>query len=161
MPRPVLLVTTPHGKEERAGEEVGNTLFRLDPQVEVRRTRFPGVLLVYSETLTPDRAFRALTSRFLSWVARVVPAHVVLEDPDLDALATSVAGLVKEGGASTYRVDCSFRGLKLSCTELKRRIAEILGAKYRFEHRNPQTCLRVESVDRLVIVGIIPCPWRF
>ncbi len=161
MPRPVLLVTTPHGKEERAGEEIGNTLFRLDPQVEVRRTRFPGVLLVYSETLTPERAFRALTSRFLSWVARVVPIHAVLESPGLDELAAAVAWLVEKSGASTYRVDCSFRGLKLSCTGLKRRITEILRARYRFEPRNPQTCLRVESVDRLVVVGIVPCPRRF
>lgn len=160
MPRPVLLVTTPHGKEERAGEEVGNTLFRLDPQVDVRRTRFPGVLLVYSETLTPDKAFRALTSRFLSWVARVVPAHAVLESPGFEELAAAVARLVETSGAPAYRVDCSFRGLKLSCTRLKRRVAQILGATYRFEPWHPQACLRVESVDRLVVVGIVPCSRR-
>ena len=160
MPRPVLLVTTPHGKEERAGEEVGNTLFRLDPQVEVRPTRFPGVLLVYSETLSPEKAFRALSSRYLSWVARVVPAHVVLEGPGLDELAEAVARLVERHSASRYRVDCSFRGLELSCTELKRRVAEALGAAYRFNSRSPQLCIRVESVDRLIIVGATPCHRR-
>ncbi len=157
MLRLVLLATTPHGKEERGAEEIGNTLFRLDSQVDVRLTRFPGVLLVYSERLTPDQAFRALSSRYLSWVARVVPTHTVLEGPDPEMLATTVARLVERRGGTLYRLDCSFRGFKLSCTELKRRVAEILGAGYRFEPRNPQICVRVESVDRLVVVGVLSC----
>jgi tRNA(Ser,Leu) C12 N-acetylase TAN1 len=46
--KPSYIVTTKYGKELRAELEIGDSIYELDPEVIIERSRYGGVLLVYT-----------------------------------------------------------------------------------------------------------------
>jgi len=157
--KPVLLVTSPQGKERRAEEEVGNTLFPYDPGITIQHTRFPGVLLVCSESLSPDEAYRLLGTRYQAYVKKVLPCHIVVkvsgevEQVLAKRSAELVSGRVAKSEA--VRINCVSRGLKLRCSELKNMVASKLrNMGYRVLWRNHDWQLNIETLGEIAVIGI-------
>lgn len=157
--RPVLLVTTPKGKEKRGEEEVGNILFPYDPGITILHTGFPGVLLVYSRNLDPDEACRLLRTRFQAYVRRVVPCHLVFRaEPDIRLrLESEVPRILEERlePSQPLRINCVSRGFKLRCSELKARLAaKLRRLGYSVQWKKYEWMLNIESAGNIVVVGL-------
>ncbi|RLG80596.1 MAG: hypothetical protein DRO09_02940 [Thermoprotei archaeon] len=65
------VITTRYGKEEFAERELGDSVFPFDENVEIHRTRFGGVLVLYT-SLNLDELLRALSTHPPATVERVV-----------------------------------------------------------------------------------------
>ncbi len=69
--KPSYIVTTKYGKELRAELEIGDSIYELDPDVIIERSKYRGVLLVYTK-LGHEEFIKRLTMYPPTAVERVV-----------------------------------------------------------------------------------------
>jgi len=147
--RPVLIVTCRAGNEGWCEEEVGNILFRKDPDVVVARTKYPGLLVVYSSKLSPEEAYRAALASEYGFVTRIIPVQIrgELGTRVLD----SIPSLLERG--ERVKLKLRVRGVRGMSKHLWKELRRIL-EEHGVEHDpSSQTCLYVEVIDSEVFIG--------
>jgi len=159
--RLVLIVTCRAGSEEWCEEEIGNVLFHKDYEIMVLRTRYPGLLMVYSSRLEPEEAYRYARSYEYGFVEKIVPAERILYYPhsiNPDRLEKAVDSLLEETKLSSkIRLKMKIRGRRGLSPVLWKNILKILG-KHGLRHDpDSQVCLYVEGIDDLLVLGIAEC----
>ena len=82
--KPVLIITCRAGSEDWCEEEIGNVLFPYDPEVRVVKTKYPGLLIVYSK-LDPLRAYTISLSSEYGFVEKIIPVQIY-DKFNIDAL---------------------------------------------------------------------------
>ena len=148
---PKLLATCKPGKEEQAEIEILDCLLPYDHEIDVERTEFPGVLLVYS-SLQPFEAYRRLKRCPKAYIQAITPIQVYIRtsvDEILKSAIKLVEGVLKP--EDTFAVRCRKRGkLIRSSVEVERvvgkAIMESTGAKVDLE--NPQYVVVIEVVGQ-------------
>lgn len=151
---PALIVTCKTGAVEQCIHEVGNTLFHKDQNVRIERTKYEGVLLVYT-SLGPERAYKLSYHREYGFVKNVIPVHCTLESAlSLDQLVECLKALTKPPEVKLKVRSRGVRGLSKIAFKL---VAEAL-SKVGIRH-NPQAskCLYVEIFSYKVYIGLGDC----
>ncbi len=153
MEKPCLLITCRAGNEEWCTEEIGNTIFPYDPNVRIERTRYPGLLLVYSK-LSPATAYSIAMRREYGFVTRIIPVMVYGETSD-PSILNKILDLVKDGERLKLRV--RVRGKRGLSEKLWNNTIAILKKKNVVHDPSSHTCLYVEVIDDHFFIGKARC----
>ena len=152
--RPVLLVTC-RSSSDLCEHEVGNVLFIKDPCVRVEKTRFPGVLLVYS-VLDVNTAYRATTFREYGFVELIVPIHCTSTLPvTRPFLEECLSRLLREGGEVKVKVRA--RGVRGVSSEVYKLVLQVLRERGITTSSKSPLCLFLEIIESAVYLGVGSC----
>lgn len=155
---PKLLVTSPHGKEKRAIEEVFNILFSKDQNVYCEATLYPGVILIYT-SLDSRAAARAIREHVTSYVFRVVPVDYCTET-SISNILNAISSVLRDkiGYEKRFYVDCTRRGRRVSSSlYVERTIGGFIveNFKCRVDFSNPDFIVKIEIVGDLTCISIL------
>lgn len=151
---PKLLVTCRTGSEELCIHEVCNVLFHKDPEVRAEKSRYPGLVFIYTN-LDVDRAYRVVSFREYGFVENIIPVHCVLEYPvDPTRAGACISRLVK---SSPVKLKIRSRGVRGVSGELFSLLAQLLLEAESRHDPTSKTCLFVEVVESRVYVGLGSC----
>ena len=152
MSKPTLLVTCRAGNEDWCVEEIGNVLFEHDPEVEIVKTKYPGLIIVYSK-IDPSRAYSIASSREYGFVVHVIPVMEVVElGGDIEK---AVKNIVEEGERVKVRV--RVRGRRGYSSLIWKRVVNALKSKNASHDPTSNKCLYVEGVNDKIYVGKAKC----
>lgn len=149
MLKPVALVTCKQGSEEWCIEEVGNVLFPYDFDIDVHRTRYPGLLIVYSK-LDATRVYEILRNGEYGFVRNIIPIHIYTNLDD-EELLNKIVSIVEE--SVKVKVKLRVRGVRGLTINLWRSILGALKAKNVIHRPDSSVCLYVEVIEKNVYVG--------
>ncbi len=146
--RPVLIITCRAGSEEWCLEEIGNTLFPYDPAIKVIKTRYPGLLLVYS-SLEVDRAYRIASGSEYGFIVNIIPIHYngKLDDEFYKAFLN----LVNYG--EKIKLKLRIRGRRGLSKLVWNRLIDILKKKNSVHDPSSTIHIYVEILDDKVFIG--------
>ncbi len=153
MNKPKLLVTCKPGNEEWCENEIGNVLFHYDKFIRIERTRYPALLLVYTE-LEPTAALRILESYEYGYVKNIIPIQIVASSIEevLERLPTLLKGI------DMVRVKLRIRGRRgyspLYWRQVMSKLKEI-GVSH---SSSSSHCLHIEVIDDMFLAGLKKCP---
>jgi len=159
-PSPRLLATCLPGKEEKAELELLDALLLGGARdIRVRRTCYPGVLLVEAP-LPPEQAYEAVRAMQMAYVRSVTPLQAVVR-AELQAVVEASVDLALKSGLGPglrFAVRCRRRGKALSSsTEVERAVGKALveatGADVDLEE--PDLIVRIEVIDDLAGICIL------
>jgi len=146
--KPVLLITCRVGNEDWCIEEIGNVLFQKDPEVNVVKTRYPGLLLVYSN-LNVEKAYKQALSYEYGFVENIIPVHYMINFNE--SIPNDILNLLEPN--SRVKVKVRLRGLRGYSSIIWKRIIEILKTKNIVHSPDSNICLYVEGVDDIIYIG--------
>ncbi|WP_448577837.1 hypothetical protein [Thermosphaera sp.] len=152
---PVLLVTCRQGCDEWCEEEVGNIIFRKDPELRIVKTPYPGVLLIYSGVLTPDKAYRIVVFREYGFVENIIPVQCSGRIEEFDSFVQCVGNLLRD--LRKVKLKLRVRGLRGYSEILWGRLKKYLEEKGIEHSPESPTCLFIETVDHNVYGGLGYC----
>jgi len=146
--KPVLLITCSAGNEDWCEDEIGNVLFRYDPGVLIKKSRYPGLLIVYSE-LDVDKAYKYAYSVEYGFVKNIIPIHYYGLFSE-DAL-TNILNLVSEN--ERVKIKLRVRGVRGLSGILWNKLINILRTKNAVHDPGSKTCLYIEIIDNMMYLG--------
>ncbi len=152
MLRPVLLVTCRAGNEDWCVEEIGNVLFPYDHMIRVEKTRYPGLIIVYSN-LDPLKAYNYALPHEYGFVKKIIPILYICSFSD--EIFEKVDKLVKPG--ERVKVKLRIRGRRGYSRIFWRKIMEVLKSKQARHDPSSETCLYIEGVDDIIYIGKGKC----
>ncbi len=117
----LLIATTRPGGEEHAALELGDALFRRDPQVDPRPSGFRGTVIVETR-LDSLHAYLILVGQVLSHIRRLVPLY---PPPRLVQLAKE---RLDPGALGAVHVRCELRGRREECDDIVEGLLRELGS---------------------------------
>lgn len=154
--KPVLIVTCKQGSEAWCEEEVGNALFKKDPQVTVVKTNYPDTLLVYSRVLSPEKAYRAVVFREYGFVENIIPISCVFKlQEEFEELIKCIEKVLGDIGEVKLRL--RLRGVRGRSEALWKEVREILRAKNVKHSPESRICLFIEGFGDTVYSGLGFC----
>jgi hypothetical protein len=133
-------------------EELLDSFTPWDEGVEVRRTRFPGVLLVLSRRLDPATIARLSRRVEFSFMTRLIPATIALHVEAKSELVGALERLLR-GVTGDLDLIVTIRGEGKSVVSESEVKSLITGMNYRLR-RGAVRVLAVESVDRLFVLAV-------
>jgi len=136
-------------------EELYDTLFPGDPGARVERTRFPGVLLVYT-SLEPSRLVALIRRAEHGFLQRLVPAQRCIPNAapgDPERLVAELASLLAAGGVSQATLIASLRGEGKRLAGGRRSLEEAMARAGVRPARRARHAVAVESVDTLIVAA--------
>jgi len=146
--KPVLLITCRVGNEDWCVEEIGNVLFQKDPGVDIVKTRYPGLILVYSN-LSVDQAYKHALSYEYGFVENIIPVHYMVRFNE--DIPSDILNLFEPN--SRVKVKVRMRGLRGYSSNVWKKIIELLKTKNITHSSDSNICLYVEGVDDLIYIG--------
>ncbi|ADI32334.1 hypothetical protein [Staphylothermus hellenicus] len=150
--KPTLIVTCKAGSEEWCEEEIGNVLFIHDPDVKVVRTRYPGLLLVYSN-LDPYKAYVYALSSEYGFIKNIIPIHL----HDKFSLENISKILEIVGVGERIKVKLRIRGKRGLSKVLWKHIMDLLKSKNAVHDPRSNMCLYIEVIDNDLFIGRAKC----
>lgn len=148
MLKPVLLVTCRVGSENWCIEEIGNVVFPVDPGVEIVKTKYPGLLIVYSNLDSRSVYERSLKSEY-GFVENIIP--VELYGFFTDQFFSEITRLVSPG--EKVKLKLRIRGKRGYSTIVWKKLVELLAEKSVFHDKSSKTCVYVEVINDTVYMG--------
>jgi len=152
MLKPVLLVTCRAGNEAWCIEEIGNALFEHDPEVVVERTKYPGLLIVFSN-LDVEKAYNYALWREYGFVEHIIPINRAAQS--LDEVERAVMEIVSDG--ERVKVKVRVRGSRGLSKTLWSLVMKALRSKNAAHNPSSSTCLYVEGVEDKIYIGKARC----
>ncbi|MEM0045093.1 MAG: hypothetical protein QXH02_00640 [Desulfurococcaceae archaeon] len=151
---PKLIVTCRSSSVELCEQEIGNVIFARDPYIRVERTKYPGVLLVYT-ALTPEKAYAAASHREYGFVENIIPVNCVLEyPPETVKLKECLEKVVK---SSRIKLKVRSRGVRRASVDLFKKVTEYLNTMKVSRDPLTRVCLYVEIIDNKTYIGACDC----
>lgn len=155
---PKLVITCPHGKEQRAIEEVMNILLPKDINAQCVQSKYPGVLLVYTK-LEPKQAALILRGNPTSVIFKIVPCEVCVET-SLNNIVDAAIELARKYDVTGKRfyVDCTRRGRRVeSSLTVEKYVGYALtrNLNCKVDMENPDFIVKVEIVDEIACIAIM------
>ncbi len=149
--KPILIVTCKAGNEEWCENEIGNILFPYDPDIKVVRTKYSGLLLVYSYKLDPNKAYRIAKSYEYGFVKNIIPVNYYTRDMNelLSYIRSSISKVKK------IKLKVRVRGQRNLAKILWSKIIEVLRQLGISHDPGAQYVLDVEVIDEYFYVGFI------
>ena len=148
---PALIVTCKAGNEDICEEEIGNVLLSYDNDIRIDKSRFPGVLIVYSKMNT-NRLYKLALSSEYGFVMRIIPIQCIIDDltntGKLEECLLKVAS-----NDEVVKLHLKIRGIRGLSKDLWIKAKRIL-AKYGIKH-DPRSsiCIFIESLDKTLYIG--------
>lgn len=153
---PVLIITCKQGNETWCEEEIGNVLFRRDPQVIIAKSSYPDTLLVYSEVLSPEKAYRAVVFREYGFVENVIPVFCKGSlQGSFEDFIKCIEGVL--GNLREVKLRVRLRGVRGQSELLWRRIRDFLEKKNIRHSPESKNCLFVEGFESALYGGVGFC----
>jgi len=153
-----LVITTPAGKEDQAINEVIDILLPLDENIRVEKTKYPGVIVVYSSLNSHDLA-RVLYNSPTSTIIRIVPCDVCVET-SIESIIKAVLNLTEGvfNSNTKFMVDCIRRGRRVkSSLDVEKyvgwEIVKRYGSKVSFS--KPEYIVKVEIIDEITCIALL------
>ncbi|MEM1695070.1 MAG: RNA-binding protein [Desulfurococcaceae archaeon] len=151
---PRLIVTCRAGNEELCIHEVCNVLFSKDPDVKAEKSKYGGLIYVYT-SIDVDKAYRIASFREYGFVENIIPVHCVLEYPlDPSVVEACLTSIVKTKSVKLKVKSRGVRGASSGLFALFSRLLLKSGVKH---DSTAKTCLFVELLDSKVYVGLGDC----
>jgi len=154
-----LIVTTQRGNERACVREFINMVSAVQgPEISLRRTRFPGLLLgrVDGDPVALCRSLSALAEEDpwgVRFVQRAIPIQVNV-DADVGTIKEAVGSVAKdipEGGS--FKIEVTKRGSDLSSSEIIKESASMVPRRVNLE--KPAYTVRVEIVDERAGIALL------
>lgn len=147
--KPVLIVTCKAGSEEWCENEIGNILFPIDPDIVIRKTKYSGLLIVYSKRINSSKAYIIASRYEYGFVRNIIPVIHYSENID------EILEYIDRNPPDTDRVKLRVRvrGRRGLSRILWDNIVKILG-KHGIKH-DPHSDreLCVDVIDDLIYIG--------
>ncbi len=150
--RPILLVTCKPGNEEWCENEIGNILFRLDPELRIERTKYPALLIAYSR-LDPLKAYTVLRSHDYGFVQNIIPVFLIADT--FDKLITEIGRLVE--GNMRIKLKLRIRGIRGRSRQYWAALKNALREIGVVHDPSSNICLFVEGIDGKFYAGVGDC----
>lgn len=151
--RNILIVTCRPGNDVLCEEEVGNALYEVDPDLSLEVTRYPGVLLLYTN-IDLWRAFKRLKSFEYGFVERIVPLQLIVE-PKEESVIRAVVELLRNLEEKSFCIKVRLRGIRGLSKNLWISIARHLKQLGFSINSNSTKCIYVEGVGEVIGVSIL------
>lgn len=150
--KPVLIVTCRAGNEVWCKEEIGNVLFRHDPNIEIVQTAYAGLLLVYSD-LDPYKAYAYAISSEYGYVEKIIPVYIhdKFRFENIDRILELI------GIREKIKVKLRIRGKRGLSKTVWRYIMGLLKRKNAIHDPRSNMCLYVEIIDEDLFIGKARC----
>lgn len=151
----VVLITVAYGKERKAGLEVLDSVFALDPAARLLEQPYGGLLLLETR-LQADEAVRKIQSCSSGLVFKIVPADALIES-DIEGIASEALRLVPKG-ASSIAVDCVRRGRRLpSSHQVEEEVGRALKARgHAIDLKHPELIVRIDIIGDRTTISVRP-----
>ncbi len=157
---PILIVTCRAGSEDWCEEEIGNRIFHKDPSVLVLKTKYQGLLLVYSK-LHPDTAYKYAKSYEYGFVEKIIPAHIIIngvEQFNFEDAKKIIAKLLAEKQLPTnVKLKVKIRGRRGLSQHIWRALIKAMKEHGIRHDPSSHVCIHVEGIDDMLIVGVCEC----
>ncbi len=148
--RPLILYATAEPWEaEKAVEELGDALYRLDSGVVVEREA-PTVITVYA-LVEPWRAVAELRRSPPAYVSRVLPVEAHLRPHPADAASKVLALLAERGVRGPVEMEVRVRGGCVDPAPVEEAVATAYGVR-----RRSGWLARVEYLCPVGVAGVVP-----
>lgn len=129
-------------------------IFPRDYNVRIERTKYAGVLLVYT-TLAPEKAYAIASYREYGFVENIIPINCVLEyPPEAVKLKECLERIVK---SNKVKLKVRSRGIRGASKDLFKKVAEHLNTMNISHDPHIKTCLYVEVLDNKTYIGVSDC----
>ncbi len=151
--KPILIVTCRAGSEDWCEEEIGNILFPHDPDIKIEKTRYPGLLIIYSDKIDPIKAYTYAYAFEYGFVEKIIPIYVY-EKFTLENISL-LERLI--GFNERIKVKLRIRGKRGLSTIVWRRIMDVLKSKSSIHDPKSNICLFVEVIDEYMYAGKVKC----
>lgn len=153
-----LVITTPAGKEDQAINEVIDILLSLDENVKVEKTKYPGVIVVYS-SLNPHDLARILYTSPTSTIIRIVPCDICVKT-SIKSIVKAVLNLTEKVFNSNikFMVDCIRRGRKVeSSLDVEKYVGWEIVRKYgsKVSFSKPDYIVKIEVIDEITCIALL------
>lgn len=151
---PKLIVTCRSSNVKLCEQEIGNVIFARDPHVRIERTKYMGVLLVYT-TLSPEKAYAAASYREYGFVENIIPINCVLEyPPEVVKLEECLKRIIK---SDKVKLKVRSRGVRGVSKDLFKKVAEYLNTMKVFRDPRVNACLYIEVLNNKTYIGVGNC----
>ncbi len=153
--KPVLLIVSEPWSLERAVEEVGDTLYVLDENIEIEVIA-PTLALAYSRMIAPWRAIGELMRNPPAYARRIVPIESIV-NANVDDVVRTVVKVIRTRGVNLeakYNIEIHKHGFNVNQGEMeriRRRIEETLGVPDKRKKPRWSILLDFISNTRLVV----------
>lgn len=147
---PRLIVTCREPNPEPCEHEIGNVLFPKDPDVYIVKSKYPGVLLVYSN-LTTERAYAVTSLREYGYVENIIPVQCVLRHPIVEEELERCIHNIDLSKDVKIRVRS--RGVRGISAIIYHKVIDMIRTKGVKINSHSQYCLFVEIIDQYVYIG--------
>lgn len=151
---PKLLVTCRSTSIEMCEHEIGDVIYPRDPSVRVERSKYSGLLLVYTY-LSPEKAYAITSHREYGFVENIIPVNCVLEYPaSSSVIRECLERIVK---TRVVKVKVRSRGVRGISRELFKLVMGLLSGMGVVHDTRSRTCLYVEVVESSLYIGVGSC----
>ncbi len=140
-----LLITVRARKEEQAILEIGDALFKHDPKITPVKTRYPGVIIVYTN-ISVIKAYRILLNQTLAYPLKIYPLNTSLEKT-----------LEKIEKTMKIYIQCEHRGHKEKCREHTKNILKKIPLQNTTKTKKQSThTLHIQAIDNTTAYTLLP-----
>jgi len=136
--------------------EIGDVIFGIDDRVVVEKTRFPGLLVVYS-CVGVEKAYRRAVHREYGFVENIIPVHCIISTKANDiwsGLQKCIESLQLPG---RVKIRVRMRGVRGLSTSIFTWLVRTLGSRGVVHDSSSDKCLYVEGVEDKIYVGVGYC----
>lgn len=152
--QPKLIITCRAGSEDICIHEICNVLFAKDPSVSAIKTKYRGLVLVYTK-LDVNRAYTAVVHREYGFVENIIPVHCVLEHTA--SRENLVECLTRLKLPASVKLKVRSRGTRSLSSELFRQLSNILWELGVQHTPASSTCLYAEVLESKLYIGVGTC----
>jgi len=146
--KPVLIVTCRVSSEEWCIEEIGNVIFPIDPGLKIVKTKYPGLIIVYSR-LDSRSIYEIVLKKEYGFVQNIIPIDIHgLFNIDF---FSQVKNLVYEG--ERIKLKLRIRGRRGLSRIVWKKLIEFLAEKSVYHDKYSNTCIYVEVIDNDIYMG--------
>ncbi|MEM4970982.1 MAG: THUMP domain-containing protein [Sulfolobales archaeon] len=156
---PKIIITAKAGKEDRVKEELEDLLYKLDPNILVKKTRYRDLLEIFSR-VDADRLFREIRERPPYASLRAVKVDLCIDTEIKKIIDTCIELLkrVSEKGERKIRVECSKRGSYVeSCKAIEIAVGTAIERSgiAKIDLKKPTDVIKIEIIDDLAYIGVM------
>ncbi len=153
-----LIVTTKPGKEEVVENQVGDSLYIEDINITIKRTKYSGVLLVYT-SLSPWRAFWLVNTYPIHGASRIIVVECCTERELSKLLQCIKSLLMKHVNDKGIGLEITIRGHLYNKKVIEANIFKLLKeTEFELTFKGIEYELKIEVIDNIITASIMP--WR-
>mgnify|MGYP000594125688 CR=1 FL=1 len=156
---PKIIVTAKAGKEAKVKEELEDLLYKLDPNILIKKTGYRDLLEIFSD-VNADKLFQEIIERPPYASIRAVKVDLCI-NAEIKKIIDACIELLKripKQGERKIRVECSKRGSYVeSCKAIEIAVGTAIERSElaKIDLKKPTDVIKIEIIDDLAYIGIM------